>query len=360
MVSRLQDKKILMYSHDTFGLGHLRRSRAIAHALVSRFKGLSILIISGSSIAGAFDFKARVDFVKIPSVIKLYNGEYTSLSGHINLDETLNLREETILNTAKTFQPDMFIVDKEPVGLKGEVEKTLQYLRTQDCRLVLGLRDVLDSPRLLKKEWEKADLINKANRYFDDIWVYGPDNFWNPLQGLNISPSLKDRIRYMGFIKRENDGGETISLTQLPNDFILVTTGGGGDGIDVVESILSAYEHNQKNGNTKKLSNAVIILGPFIPVEARNTIVERAQSLPQIYLLDFDNKIEALIERCDGMLCMGGYNTFCEIISFDKPAIVIPRDYPREEQLIRSKRAHEIGLLKMLHLYEARKPENFN
>ncbi|MCB1428388.1 MAG: hypothetical protein KDJ66_04570, partial [Nitratireductor sp.] len=78
-MKRLEHVRILMYSHDTFGLGHLRRCRTIAHAIVERFKGVNVIIISGSQIAGAFDFRARVDFVKIPSVIKLYNGEYDSI-----------------------------------------------------------------------------------------------------------------------------------------------------------------------------------------------------------------------------------------------------------------------------------------
>ena len=53
--ARLNDVRVLMYSHDTFGLGHLRRCRTIAHALVEKFKGVQVLIISGSPIAGAFD-----------------------------------------------------------------------------------------------------------------------------------------------------------------------------------------------------------------------------------------------------------------------------------------------------------------
>ena len=63
---RLEHARILMYSHDTFGLGHLRRCRTIAHSLVENYRGLSVLIISGSTIAGAFDYRVRVDFVKIP------------------------------------------------------------------------------------------------------------------------------------------------------------------------------------------------------------------------------------------------------------------------------------------------------
>ena len=139
MLRRLEDARILMYSHDTFGLGHLRRCRTIAHSLVEDFRGLNVLIISGATIAGAFDYRARVDFVKIPSVIKLRNGEYTSMERHIDLHETLKMRQSIIRHTAETFQPDIFIVDKEPMGLRGEAEETLSYLKTRGTTLILGL-----------------------------------------------------------------------------------------------------------------------------------------------------------------------------------------------------------------------------
>ena len=41
--SRQSLARVLIYSHDTFGLGHLRRSRAIANALVSERPGVSVL-----------------------------------------------------------------------------------------------------------------------------------------------------------------------------------------------------------------------------------------------------------------------------------------------------------------------------
>src|ERR1044071_10088473 len=131
---RLEHARILMYSHDTFGLGHLRRCRTIAHSLVENYRGLSVLIISGSTIAGAFDYRVRVDFVKIPSIIKLHNGEYTALDRHTDLQETLEMPQAIIRHTAESFQPDMFIVDKEPLGLRGELEETLSYLKTRGAR----------------------------------------------------------------------------------------------------------------------------------------------------------------------------------------------------------------------------------
>ncbi|HET6519633.1 MAG TPA: hypothetical protein VFG47_07400, partial [Geminicoccaceae bacterium] len=97
--------RLLIYSHDSFGLGHLRRCRAIAHHLVDRYKNLSVLILSGSPIIGSFDFKARVDFVRVPGVIKLRNGDYTPLQLHIDIEQTLAIRSSIIRHTAEVFDP---------------------------------------------------------------------------------------------------------------------------------------------------------------------------------------------------------------------------------------------------------------
>ena len=96
-----KDRRILIYSHDTFGLGHLRRCRAIAHALVEEYKNLSVIILTGSPIIGSFDFRARVDFVRVPGVIKLRSGKYTPLNLHIDIAETLAMRASIIKHTAE-------------------------------------------------------------------------------------------------------------------------------------------------------------------------------------------------------------------------------------------------------------------
>ena len=151
--------RILIYSHDSFGLGHLRRCRAIAHSLVGEFNKLSVLILSGSPIIGSFDFRARVDFVRVPGVIKLRNGDYTSLNLHLDIEQTMALRASIIQHTADVFDPDIFIVDKEPLGLRGEVGVTLELLKARGTPLILGLRDVMDEPELLVPEWKRKNVL---------------------------------------------------------------------------------------------------------------------------------------------------------------------------------------------------------
>ncbi len=340
---RRSQVRILIYSHDTFGLGHLRRCRAIAHSLAEAFKGVHILIVSGSQVAGAFDFKARVDFVKIPSVIKLYNGEYTSIGEHIDIAETIEWRTNIIRSTAEAFEPDILIVDKEPLGLKGELLPTLTSLKAKGCRLVLGLRDILDDEDILADEWSRQDTLERVLHFFDDIWIYGPAGFWNPLKGLQLPPGMEERFVYTGFLRREAPRKVQPYDKMLPERYILVTAGGGGDGAPVMLAALRAFDVDPK-----RHLPLVLVLGPFMNNEERAEIHALASTRPKIHVIDFVNQPETLITKAAAVVGMAGYNTFCEILSFDKPAMLIPRVLPRKEQLIRAVRAAELGLVDTL------------
>jgi len=347
---RLEHARILMYSHDTFGLGHLRRCRTIAHSLVENYRGLSVLIISGSTIAGAFDYRVRVDFVKIPSIIKLHNGEYTALDRHTDLQETLEMRQAIIRHTAESFQPDMFIVDKEPLGLRGELEETLSYLKTHGTTLVLGLREVMDAPNLLIAEWAKRDVLRKIGVFYDSIWVYGPEDFYDPLAGFDVPQTIRSRMNYVGFLQRYLPQAD-VPMREVTGNYILATTGGGGDGADLIHNIFDAYRHDPTL--THRL---LVVLGPFMPTRKRRKLLKKGSALPNVEIIEFDNRMENLIAGARAVVGMGGYNTFCEILSFDKPALIVPRITPREEQLIRAKRAAELGVIDMLRPEEAEDP----
>lgn len=350
-IKRLDHTRILMYSHDTFGLGHLRRCRAIAHAIVEQYKGVSILLISGSQIAGAFDFKARVDFVKIPSVIKLYNGEYDSIGEYIDIDEILEMRKLIIQRTAEAFNPDIFIVDKEYMGLKGELEPTLEMFRGTKTRTVLGLRDVMDSYDNLSSEWAEQDVLGKIDKYYDRVWIYGPEDFWNPLEGFEITASLQDKLKYVGFLDRESQHPPLTLNSALPEKYILVTAGGGGDGISIMDQVLSAREHDPSIDFP-----IVMVLGPFMKSDNQDRIRLRASKLANVRVIKFESRMELLMQNAVGLVGMCGYNTFCEVLSFDKKALFVPRVKPREEQYIRAKRATEKGLCSMLAPQQAAIP----
>ena len=344
MMERLNDARILIYSHDSFGLGHLRRCRAIAHAIVDRFKGVSILILSGSPIIGSFDFLPRVDFVRIPGVIKLHDGDYQSLGLHIDVEQTMEMRAAIIRQTAQSFRPNLFLVDKEPLGLKGEALATLQMLKAKGTTLVLGLRDIMDEPRLLLREWERKQVIPALEQLYDEIWVYGLETFADPLEGVPCPVAVRRKMLYTGYLRRAVPHlPEALPPPVNGKPYVLVTVGGGDDGMSVVDWVLCAYEHDPDIPLA-----AVIVLGPFMPAAQQRQFRERAKRVGRIDVVTFDTHVEFLMDGAVGLVAMAGYNTFCEILSLDKRAILIPRVKPRREQLLRARRAAAQGLVRML------------
>jgi predicted glycosyltransferase len=89
----------------------------------------------------------------------------------------------------------------------------------------------------------------------------------------------------------------------------------------------------------------------------QSEFMDRARRLGSVAAITFDAHVERLVADAIGVVAMGGYNLFCEILSFDKPGLIVPRTVPRMEQYIRAARAQELGLVRMLPEGEDRSPE---
>ena len=333
--------RILFYSHDTFGLGHLRRSRALAGAITAADPSASAMILTGSPVAGRFAFPTRVDHMRLPGVIKRADGSYASRTMGMSIEETTEMRAALIRSSAEQFDPDVLVVDKEPTGFRGELLSTLDMLQERGkARLVLGLRDVLDEPEVLRTEWERKSALVATERYYDEIWVYGLRSIYDPTQGLDLSANAQARMHWTGYLRR--DLGEVGTPPGQP--YVLITPGGGGDGAMMVDLVLSAYERDRTLA-----PRAVLVYGPFLSGDTRAAFEERGAGLEgRVTAVGFESEIETLFAGAQGVVCMGGYNTFCEVLSFDKPAVIVPRTTPRLEQWIRASRAEDLGLATML------------
>lgn len=337
---------ILMYSHDTYGLGHIRRTMAIANHL--RDDSTNVLILTGSPIAGRFKFPEQVDFVRIPGMIKHTNDEYKSLSIKIEERQALSIRTNIILATAKTFKPNLFIVDKEPLGLKREVLPTLQWFKEKHpaTKTVLGLRDILDESSVIRNDWTEKNVYSYLNELYGEIWIYGNQEIYDPVEMYNVPSIIHDRVKFTGYIPRKStclSKRQTVRKRYRimeEDKFVLVTTGGGGDGFEVIDHFLDMHDYYP----TSLPFKSIIITGPFMPKKIREQLKKRAKKFG-IKTLPFHPRMEELMDAADLVISMGGYNTICEILSQCTPALIIPRETPRKEQLIRAERLKKEGLL---------------
>ena len=341
-------RKLLIYSHDSFGLGHLRRCRSIALNLVDRFDDLEVMIVSGLPLISQYEFHPRVQIALVPQIIKQRDGDYRA-SRNGDLSSAIEQRAHVILDVALRFEPDVFLVDKEPLGIRGEVAPTLEALAERECRIVLGLRDVMDDPAMLRAEWERKRAVEAIDRYYDEVWIYGLPSVYEPLQGIPLPTSVTNRLIYTSYLRR--DPSTDVLPEATPAGHLLVTPGGGGDGEDLVDQVLTALEGGAWTGRP-----VVIVSGPFMQADLRRNFGNRAATLPGVRLLEFVPSMETLVAGAAGIVAMGGYNTFCEILTFDKPAVIVPRTTPRLEQFIRAERAETLGLVRMLTDVDAREP----
>lgn len=338
-MSEITPYKILMYSHDTYGLGHIRRSLAIARSL--RKSPANILILTGSHLVGRFDIAKRVDFVRIPGMIKVTNEQYLPLSMRLEATEVLEIRKSLILATATAFRPDFFIVDKAPLGLKREVVETLQWLKRDfpSCTSILGLRDIMDSAASTIDDWSGKDIYDAMDQLYDEIWVYGCQEFYDPVSEYQIPPHVASKVHFTGYIRRHVPSQDEIRATRkdlgIKDDdrLVLVTTGGGGDGHPVLDTVLAAFNHAE--GGVPSHTKLVVVAGPFMSPKHYREVVKKCKTLDFI-CLRFHRFMEGLIGAAQVVVSMGGYNTVCEIISQRKPFLIVPRTVPREEQLIRA------------------------
>lgn len=343
---------ILMYSHDTYGLGHIRRTMAIAEQL--RKDDTNILILTGSPIAGRLTFPKYVDYVRVPGMIKKANDEYYPLTIRIDPLQAMEIRQSIIMATVQTFLPDLFIVDKEPQGLKKEVLPALEWIKEnlKDTKTVLGLRDIMDDAESVKKDWTKKNIYSTIEELYSEVWIYGQERVYNPVKEYEIPETVKKRVHFTGYIPRKVPHDHVadelrLQLNVMKNeDLVTVTTGGGGDGFHVLDSYLKMLER-MRNQNILPPFQSVMVTGPFLFSKDKENVLSRAEELG-IQAYDFFTDMETLISASDIVVCMGGYNTLCEILSAKTMSLVIPRETPRKEQCIRAQAFHREQLIEFI------------
>lgn len=234
--------------------------------------------------------------------------------------------------------------------MKGEIRKTLEYIRKElpATRVILNLRDIVDSARHVVPLWRQFGVYEVLEKFYDRIFIYGQPSIFDPLTEYGFPGALRHKARFCGYIPREADKRSSKQLRRRvgarDDKFIVLTVGGGSDGAPIIDNYLRALPLVLKETSVV----SAILLGPEIdPQEAQRFRLRAGR--PAVQFVDFSDDPLAYIGAADLVVSMAGYNTVSEILALGKRAIVIPRVRPRQEQLIRSRRLHEMGLLNMIH-----------
>lgn len=339
--------RIALYSHDAQGLGHLRRNLAVARVLVGGGQR-SALMITGAREAATLPMPRSVECLTLPALAKSKTGRYRSRSLGLPLPRLLSLRSNVIAATLESYAPNVFIVDKHALGVEGELGPALKVLRRLGTRIVLGLRDVLDEPEVVAREWQRDRIEEWIRLHCDAVWVYGDQRVYDPVREYGFAPGVAEKVRYTGYLGRRaaasdlRDADAALDRLDLPDGRLAACLlGGGEDGYRLGAAFASAPLPDETAG--------LLVTGPLMPPRRAAELHRLAAERPRMSVVGSLSEPEALIRRADLVVSMAGYNTVCEVLARRVPTLVVPRVSPRREQLIRAQRFAERELLEMLH-----------
>lgn len=347
--------KIMVYSHDAFGLGNIRRMLTICTHLLKSISNLSILVVSGSPMLQSFRLPQGLDYIKLPCINRGESGEMAVKYLNADIESTLQLRSELILAAAKNYQPDLILVDKKPYGIKGELTATIDYLKKSlpETKLVLLLRDILDAPEKTTREWQKEGYYQAVESLYDRVLVAGMPEIFNLCVEYQFPDAITKKVDFCGYLRKEfglkNRRTIRKELNIQPQEkLVLVTPGGGEDGYELINTYLTGITQVDRQQKIRSL----IFCGPEMPLKQQKKIIKKVGSNPQVEVLEFSDDLMSYIDAADLVVCMSGYNTICEVLSAGKLAIAIPRIKPAQEQQIRAKSMAKRGLLATIHPHD--------
>jgi predicted glycosyltransferase len=331
----------MVYSHDTFGLGNIRRMLAICKHVHASIQDLSVLILSGSPMLQSFRVEPGIDYIKLPCLKRTEFGELGVRFLDLDVAEIVRLRRELILSTVMCYRPDIVLVDKKPGGLAGELEPSLRHIKCSlpQTRIHLVLRDILDSSRVTVDDWTRRGYYNILRWFYDGVLVLGDQSIFDVCEEYQFPQGLREKVHHCGYVQRQLPGRSRSEIrkelgVEQEESLVLVTAGGGEDGYELFSASLAATSSLAQRLPLKTL----LVTGPELGTEQTQAICRAAQSRDGLQVIEFTDDLMSYMNAADVVISMAGYNTICELLTLGKRSIVVPRVRPIEEQRIRAER----------------------
>lgn len=335
--------KVLLYSHDTYGLGHLRRNLAIAGELLAGAAGVQVVLASGSPVLERVARPERLSCVQLPPVVKTGVEDYRARAQGLSLPLISRARSAILSDVVTRWHPDVLLVDHAPHGMKGELLPVFDTLRASspDTTVILGLRDILDDPARVQATWTTQGVYDTLDSVYDHVLVYGQRDVFDVARAYRLPEPLAQRVAYCGYVTADLPTAALRPAGVSPTGgYLLGTIGGGGDGVEV---LLATAEVARAGG-----WEAVLCTGPLMPDADRERLTGATAGRTGIVVVEHLTDMAAVASGASAVVTRGGYNSLCELIHLAVPTVVVPRVWPRREQLLRARAFAGRGLVHLV------------
>ena len=277
----------------------------------------------------------------LPQLVTLYQAKPGVTDLAVCLDMRTRISQQYFLPMLEAIEHsvsrfDVLFLEAQKEVLLHRFSETRR--RHPDTRIVLGLREVLDAPKVAAREWAELGEEDFLAGLVDEVWVYGDRSVHNTATTGELPAALAERARFTGYLSHGRDLNLAPARWDAEVPFVLTTVGGGSDGAELARVAAAApvpagHSH-------------LVVTGPQMPAADQQVVRDAAG--PATRVVTSVNGLSPHLAKASAVVTMGGYNSVCEILATDTPALVVPRESPRTEQLIRARSLRRVGALDLL------------
>ncbi|MBD3398305.1 hypothetical protein GF413_04520 [Candidatus Micrarchaeota archaeon] len=344
-------KKILVYTHNSIGLGHAFRIRAVLSGIQAARPDVEFLVMSGTSIPHIF-FGPGIEVVKLPSVKLDIDQEGSPLQPRyltsFSLHEIFDFRQKLIQESFEFFKPDALIIEHNMTGQMSEMipvvmKKWMRSGSKDDFALIYICRGIMKWAPFLNIPYQnprhKSGSIDMGG-LFDFIYVLEDRDVVDVVRDyLGGDAEVERKTKYLGKITNKTyeelpTRGQVLHRIGLEDKkIILVSLGRNLQVFPLSKSLLRFFAER----GLSKDYQVVMVLDPYLDREAaralRNDPISR-----DVRFLPFVPDMVDLMVHSELIISRVGYNTFNEILMTGVKAILIPEVHGGGEQELRARK----------------------
>ena len=140
--------RVIVYCHDTFGMGNARRMMAISTHLAEVFPRANVLLASGSPVIHGFRMPARLDYIKLPSITRTHREQSAARTLTTTLADTIHLRSSILRAAVRISHPIScwWTRSRAACSTSWSTRSDVTHKSLRGTKHILILRDILDAP----------------------------------------------------------------------------------------------------------------------------------------------------------------------------------------------------------------------
>ena len=332
--------RVLMWVQHLVGVGHQRRSAAIARALARA--GARVSYVCGGMPVAGLELDG-CELIQLPPARSLDMRYHTLVdeTGRAVDDAWRQRRAARLLEVVEARRPHALITETWPFGrglLRFELEPLMAAVAAMRPRplLVSSVRDIVEQRRDPAKLERMAD---RVLRHFDRVLVHSDPDLLPLADSFAPFARIAARVHHTGYVSTRQP---VAARSPRPDGPVLVSAGGGFFGESLLLAALQAAAGDPRRGRRWH-----VLVGPNLP-EARFRALA-AQAGGRVVVERNRADFHALLDGCAVSVSQGGYNTVTDLLASRTPAVIVPYEDEREhEQAVRARHLAARGLAQVV------------